>query len=150
MGKYVCQRGFTMIELLVVIFIMTLAMGLTATVFTRSLPSSRLDASVRELVAAFKQSRAQAISQGERRVLVVQLDERRYGLEGKTPKQWPDDVSVTVADPLVGDVIRGEYRFVFHPTGASEGGTVVLSAGKKRIQVDIDPVVGAVASRLKE
>ena len=145
-----CQRGFTMIELLVVIFIMTLALGLSAAVFTRALPSSRLDASVRELTAALKQSRAQAIAKGERRVLVLNLDERRYGPEGKEPRQWPDDVAISVDDPLVGEVVRGEYRFVFHPTGASEGGTVVLSAGKKKLLVDVDPVIGAVVSRPKE
>lgn len=144
------QQGFTLIELLVVLVIMTLAMGLTATVFTRSLPSSRLDATVREMVAVIKHSRAQAIANGERRVLLMNLDSRHYGPEGKPPRQWPEDVVVVIADDLLGDVARGEYRFVFYPTGASEGGTVVLSAGKKKLRVDIDPVVGAVSSRVKE
>ncbi|HMK43693.1 MAG TPA: prepilin-type N-terminal cleavage/methylation domain-containing protein [Dissulfurispiraceae bacterium] len=144
------QSGFTLMEMMIVLFIIALTAGIVGVSFTRALPSSRLDATVREMAAAFKQLRAQAMITGERRVLVYNLDARQYGPEGQAARQWPDDVTVTITDPVQGDAVRGEYRFVFHATGASEGGTVVLSTAKKTMLLGVDPIVGAIALRVKE
>jgi hypothetical protein len=44
----------------------------------------------------------------------------------------------------------GGYRFVFAPSGVVEGGTIILSAGKKVVTLEIDPIIGAVISRQKK
>lgn len=144
------QRGFTLLELMVVIFIMALALGLAGTTFSRSLPSSKLDATLREMMAAMKQARVQAVTTGERKALIINLDARRYGPEGKAPRSWPEEVTVEVNDPMEGTIVRGEYRIVFYPGGASEGGPILLSAGKKKAVLELDPVLGARISQPKE
>lgn len=144
------QCGFTLIEVVVVIVIMSVALGLVGISFARAQPSRQLDATAREVMAAFRQARLQAVQSGEMTALIVNLDSRQYGPAGKTSRSWPDAVTIEVADPLAGTISRGHYRFVFHPGGAVEGGSVMLAAGLKRVMIDTDPIVGARLTRFGE
>ena len=89
------------------------------------------------------------MTSGQWQVLTLEIDTKTYGIEGGSTRSIPDDVSVKVRDPLLGEITRGGYRFVFAPSGVSEGGTIVLSAGKKTVDLDVDPIVGAVYSQPK-
>ncbi len=43
---------------------------------------------------------------------------------------------------MTGIIVHGEYRFVFYPGGASDVGSIMLSAGSKRVQLQMDPLWG--------
>lgn len=76
------QHGFTLLELVVVLFILTLTVALVAPAFRRSFGQLQLRAAAREVAAACRFARAQAIShQG---VVEVVLDRRAntYWLRG--------------------------------------------------------------------
>jgi general secretion pathway protein H len=144
------NRGFTLLEMILVIFLITLIVGISAVVFSRSLPSQKVDATAREIMAAFRQARSSAITSGKWQVLTVEIEGRSFSIEeGGVTRKIPDDVTIRVIDPLYGEVVEGGYRFVFAPSGVTEGGTIVLSAGKKVVTLEIDPIVGAVISRQK-
>jgi len=132
-----------------VLFMITLIIGLSAVVFSRSLPSQQLEASAREMIATFRHARHAAISEGKWQSVMINMNARNFGIEGGSTRDIPDAVSVMVIDSVNGEITEGGYRFVFSPAGVAEGGTIVLSAGKKVVSVDIDPVVGAVRSRVR-
>jgi general secretion pathway protein H len=143
------NRGFTLLEMLLVIFLISIIVGISAVVFTRSLPSQKVDAAAREIMASFRQARSNAVTSGKWQVLNIDIEGRTFGIEGGARRALPEEVSLRVLDPLYGEVVTGGYRFVFAPSGVAEGGTIVLSAGKKVVTLEIDPIVGAVYSRAK-
>ena len=139
------RKGFTLIEIILVIFLMTLIVGMSAAVFTRSIPSQQAFSTAREIMATFRQARSEAISRGSWQSVVIDMENRNFGIEGKTAKRKiPDSVSVKIADSVNGTLIGGAYRFVFSPSGVAEGGKILITAGRQKIVLDIDPVVGMV------
>ncbi len=138
------NTGFTLLELILVIFLMALILGLSTIFFANTLPSSRLNATAREISATIRHARYLAHIHGERQTLRINLDARYYGIEGMTQKNIPSGIILKVIDPLLGEIQEGEYPIIFNATGAMEGNTIVLSTGKKRVSIQLDPVVGSV------
>ena len=144
------NKGFTLLEMMLVIFLITLILAISVSMFANALPSQRVDATARELIATFRHARSTAMTSGQWQVLTLEIDSKQYSIEGgDAPRSIPADVAVKVLDPLYGEITKGGYRFVIAPSGVSEGGTIVLSAGKKEVNIDVDPIVGAVYSRPK-
>ncbi len=144
------NKGFTLLEMILVIFLISLIVGLSGVVFSRSLPSQKVDAAAREIMAAFRQARSDAITSGKTQVLTIEIEGKTFGVEGGATRTIPDNVSIKIIDAHYGVVTVGGYRFVFAPSGVVEGGTIILSAGKKVVTLEIDPIIGAVFSRQKK
>jgi general secretion pathway protein H len=138
------ERGFTLLELMLVILLAMLILGLTTLFFARTLPSGRLNAAARELSATVRSARALAQISGERQSLVLDLDAGIYGIEGRGEKKLPREITLKVIDPLTGPVEQGTFTMVFDPTGFMSGATLELATTKRAIRIQTDPVVGAV------
>jgi len=150
--KYIERRtkntsGFTLLELVIVIFLATLITGLTAVFFAHSLSSARIDAAGRELSAAIRHARLVSQIKGEDHTLVINLDTMQYGLAGRTMKTLPPDIAIRVNDPFEGEIRRGIYSIRFRAYGGMEGSTIILQQRKKAIYIQTDPVVGSVAMK---
>jgi len=144
------KKGFTLIEIIVVVLLISLIAGMSVMSFSKALPSQKLEATAREMIAGFRQARSTAVTAGRWQVLFINIEGRSFGIEGSgQTRTIPDSVSVKVIDAINGEITQGGYRFVFSPVGVAEGGTVVLSSGKKSLTLDIDPVVGVVYSKGK-
>ncbi len=137
--------GFTLIELIVVLMLISLIAGIAAVAFTGRLGAGQLDAAARSLAAAMRQARAQAAMQGETQTVLIDVANRTYGIEGRTSRALPAAVTVSVAEPAGGgDTADSTYRIAFNPIGSIQGGTVILSSGRRSVMVRPDPVVAAV------
>ena len=141
------DTGFTLLETIIVLFFIALILGLSTVFFANTLPSNRLNATAREISATIRHARHTALINGEKQTMIINLDSRYYGIEGIAQKSIPSGITLKVIDPLLGEVRKGEYPVVFHATGAMEGGTIVLSSGKKIVSIQLDPVVGSVVIR---
>lgn len=138
------RDGFTLLEIIIVLSLMTLILGLSAAFFAQTLPSQRFNAAVRDISVTMKHARALAQIKGERQIFTVDLDSKQYGLEGRGEKQLSQDITIKVLDPLLGEVGRGKYFFVFYTTGTFEGGTIELSNNKKKSRIYLDPIIGSI------
>ncbi|MDA8077337.1 MAG: prepilin-type N-terminal cleavage/methylation domain-containing protein [Nitrospiraceae bacterium] len=138
------ERGFTLLELIVVMVLMLLLLSLSAAMFANTLPSSAFSATVREMSTAMRLARSLAQLKGTSQVLVIDLDNRVYGIEKRGEKTLPETIRVKVIDPIAGEITTGRYRIIFPSTGGAEGGTVVLSNRNRTAQISADPVVGSV------
>lgn len=135
------KNGFTLLEMILVLFLVTLIVGLSSVFFAGFLPSAKINAAGREITGMIRYARSLARMNMESRTIVIDLDNRTYGIEGLGTKYFPPDAIIRVIDPLSGDEItRGKYPIVFNPIGGMTGGTIILSAGKKEIRVDLDPI----------
>lgn len=137
-------RGFTLLELLIVIFLATLILSLSAAFFANTLPSAKLNAAARDLSATVRHARALAQINGESQAVTIDLDARKFGMEGRVTKGIPADVNIKITDPFYGEVFKGQYTIVAYNTGAVSGCTIDLWNKKRTVRIQTDPVVGAV------
>lgn len=138
------SAGFTLLELIVVIFLISLILGLSTVFFSRALPSNRLNAAAREISATIRYARSLAQIHGEDRIVSLDLDSKSYGIEGRGTKNIPADIAIKVIDPLEGEMGSGKYRIVLNGSGGIEGGAIVLSQDQRSLRIEPDPVVGSV------
>jgi prepilin-type N-terminal cleavage/methylation domain-containing protein len=138
------DSGFTLLELIIVLFLISLIMGMAGVFFANTLPSNRFNATVREIVAGIRYARSLAQVNGENETLTIDLDFKKYELLGRGEKSIPPEVNIKVVDPLSGDVTTGRYQILFPSFGGAEGGTIVLWDKKRVASISLDPVVGSV------
>ena len=139
------KNGFTLLEIIIVLFLVTLILGLSTVFFAGYLPSVKVNATGREISGMIRHARSLARMNMESRTVMIDLDNRTYGIEGLGTKFFPPDALIRVIDPFLGDEItRGKYPIVFNPAGGMTGGTIILSWRKKVIRIEMDPITGAV------
>ncbi|MGD0884290.1 MAG: prepilin-type N-terminal cleavage/methylation domain-containing protein [Thermodesulfovibrionales bacterium] len=138
------NSGFTLLEVIVVIFLMTLMLGLSTIFFAKTLSSSKLNATAREMSATIRNAKSFAQIHGEKQIITIDLDAKAYGLEGKTIRRIPRSVAIKVIDPLAGEIETGQCQIIMNAFGGIEGGTVVLSQDKRSVSIETDPVIGSV------
>ena len=80
------RRGYTLIELIVVITIIAMVAGTVAVSWQSLLPSQRLNAAVRELASRLHGTRSEAISRSMEFRIWYDIDEDRYWVEMPTPE----------------------------------------------------------------
>lgn len=141
------SQGFTLLELIIVIFLISLITGMSSLFFVNALPSRKFDATVRDISASIRHAKALASLTGEDQTLLIDMDQRQFGIKNRSHKKIPEGINIIVTDFLNQQFMTGEYPIVFHATGGVEGGTIALSQDKKRAAILIDPVVGAVTVR---
>ena len=135
--------GFTLLELIIVLFLVTLILGLSTLIFANTFPSNRLNATVRHISATIKQARSLAQIHSQTQVVTIDLDSKKYGIEGYGFKDIPSDISIKVIDPMSGEIETGKYYFVSYAGGNVEGGTIVLWNSRKKVSIQLDPIVGS-------
>lgn len=137
-------RGFTLIEVIIVLVILGLVAGL---VLSRGPAHSRtLDsrAAAAEVARMLRGARGQAIG-GNRSVLVVVDTARRaIAVDGGPIRTIPDNLAVAVV--AVPQERRGRTLagIRFQPDGSASGGKIVLGDGLRRIQIAVDWLTGRV------
>lgn len=141
------HSGFTLLELIMVILLISLFLGLSVVAFSRFLPSSKFDAMTRDMTASIRQARVLAQLSGGTTSFAIDIDGRSYQVDGKTARQIPSDVAVKITDPVAGEIVRGSHHVVFTSLGTSQGGTITLSHGRKVNHIHIDPLMGSVRVR---
>jgi prepilin-type N-terminal cleavage/methylation domain-containing protein len=141
------RKGFTLLEVIIVLFLITLMLGIAAVFFAGTTPSNRLNTTAREMSAAIRHANSLAKIHGEIKTITIDLDAKQYGIERRRFKKIPQDISIRILDPFDGSVDSGKYRIVFHSAGSVESGRIVLYNNKRSISIDTDPIVGAVIIR---
>jgi general secretion pathway protein H len=138
------DKGFTLLEIVIVLFFIVLIMGLSAVFFSNFLPSVKFNAAGREMSAMIRQARSLARMNGDSQTFIIDIDNKTYEIAGLAAKHIPPDCLIKVIDPFSGEISQGKYSIVFHPAGNMEGATIILAARKKVLRIEMDPIAGAV------
>ncbi len=135
--------GFTLLELIIVMVLVVLSLGLAVPYYGNSLPAAKLRATGQRLSALIRQTRDTAQMTGEDAAVVIDLDAKQYGVDGKAMKAVPPEISVWVEDPEARRITSGKYAIHLEATGGIEEGSVVFSHRRKSVTVRTDPIIGA-------
>lgn len=140
------SRGFTLLELMVVLAIAALLIASMPFAVIKAYESMQYRATVRHVITGLKQTRLEAMRRGRDVAFVVELDRREYGMEGKS-EQYPEQVELrlVVADTEAG-ARSGSIRF--YPDGSSTGGQLdVLRPGGGGVRIQVDWLLGRLSQQ---
>jgi general secretion pathway protein H len=137
-------RGFSMLELLLVLVILVIAYSLASPVLS-SLGGGDLASSARTVAVALKRARSAAISGRQETPLTFNLEERTITLAGESkPFRLPPKMVIqlyTVQQELTSEKVAA---IRFYPDGSSTGGRVTLGEGERKFEIDVDWLTGRV------
>lgn len=144
------QRGFSLIELVVVMVLMATLAGLGAAALNAGLPGQRLRGAARELAAELRFTRAQAIATGREQVFELDVRERRWTSAGQREGRI-DATLELIATSAREEQPELEVAAVrFFPDGAATGGRFVLKRGDAAWRIDVAWLTGEVTLRRGE
>lgn len=139
------QRGFTLVELLVVLAIAVMLVALAAPVISRSLPGAELKTAASDVAGGLRRVQSQAIVTNREAVFQIDVASRRavVGSEARA-LALPRDLrlNVVVGDTEVANSEVGGIRFF--PDGSSTGGRITLALAGQAYDVRVDWLTGRV------
>ncbi len=137
-------KGFTLIEMIAVVVLLAIVMSIVTFSFTKSLDATRVRAASRDLVAALRYTRGQAIVKGEPKVLVLDLEHNSYTAPDKAPVSLPDNMvlRLTTASREQIDASTGGIRFF--PDGSSTGGNIAVVLGQREWHINVAWLTGQI------
>lgn len=135
------DRGFTLLELVVVVGLLAMAAGLAAASLGGSGPAARRSAALRGVTTELAVARIEAMRTGRVvEVAVMRRGDAMIAQSSKRERSWP-------AAGLVATAPRGEWRAEFDSSGRTTqrtwGFSIESEAAGERFVIDFDPVSGA-------
>ncbi|NOR20339.1 MAG: prepilin-type N-terminal cleavage/methylation domain-containing protein [Xanthomonadales bacterium] len=138
----ISNRGFTLVELMMVMVIIAVVMGLVATSMSSSISSAEARAASRKLVASLRYTRARAILDKQEQVLLVDTENRSYKAPGREQINLPEGVDLTVTtarSELTSESVAG---IRFFPDGGSTGGHIELIVNGREYRINVAWLTG--------
>ncbi len=138
-------RGFTLIELTVVLLVVVLGFTVIGINISSGSQSAQLKAAVRDLVSALRYARGQALISHQEVAVAINLAENSYKVSNRDKNyHLPNDIELTLViaqDELKDDEI-GHIRF--YADGSSSGGRITLEWRGLSYRIDVNWLSGKI------
>lgn len=145
------RNGFTLIELVLVLFVIGIASALAVGILYRSMDNIRLKTSAKDVSASLRYARSQAVA--EKKIYSFVMNNNRYGLytEPHDKSDAGQDKTSFVFQKTLPQGIAAEYnesediRIDFYPQGDSTGGEIRLRNEKgSELLITVEKITGKV------
>lgn len=136
------SKGFTLVEVMVVMVIIALIMGMVATSLSSSVSAAEARAATRKLVASLRYTRARAIIDKSETVFQVNIDERSYQAPGRKLIKLPEGVDITITTARSEITSEDVAGIRFFPDGGSTGGHIELTVNDREYRVNVAWLTG--------
>lgn len=139
-------RGFTLLELLVVLAIIGLVLAFVPGFVLRGQSGLDVDVAARAIGDALRQARGRAVLENREQVFALDVEERLFrASDQRAPVQMDRDIELTfetARSELLSDTIG---RIRFFPDGSSTGGRIGLTLHGQYAEVTVDWLTGLVS-----
>jgi general secretion pathway protein H len=137
-------RGFTLLELLLVLVIVATGYALVARLAAGGVSGAELKSAARAVAAGLRDARGTAIATQESAALMLDLENRSFEAPGRRARALPRrlELKLYTAQSEIVNERRGAIRF--YPDGSSTGGRVTVASGERKFLVDVDWLTGRV------
>jgi general secretion pathway protein H len=143
--KQHCE-GFTLVELLVVMVIATLAVALVLPGFTNARTGMELKSGTRQLSSALRYARGLAISKHREVAVILDVEDRSYQYSNEQRKH---NLSSSLNFRLLtneGEILDDQSGAIrFFPDGSSTGGQITLQANNSHHEINVNWLTGRVS-----
>lgn len=136
------NRGFTLLELLIVMVISAALLAIVPPMLSRQLEQADFKRSARELASALRSARTAAVASQREQSVQLDLVARRYRDHRGGEHHLPAEPTIklhTARSEIAGARI-GSIRF--YPDGSATGGGLSLSDGQRQLRVEVDWLTG--------
>ena len=144
------QRGFSLLEVIVVITIIGLAYVLLPKMVFSGVSGAELRANARAVATGLRIARDVAINTKREAVLSLDMENRQFTLPNNTKMhklhEQLDVKLYTAQADLISEKV-GTIRFF--PDGSSNGGRVTVGTGERGFEIDVDWLTGHVTIKDK-
>ena len=137
-------RGFSLIELVVVMVLIAALVGIGAMVIGSAMPGQQLRGAAREIAGQLRFTRAQAIATGREQVFELDVAAKTWRAADQRSGEVPDDIELLVTTAREEQPARDVAAVRFFPDGAATGGRIVLKIEEAAWRVDVGWLTGEV------
>jgi general secretion pathway protein H len=139
------NKGFTLLELIVVLFIVVLGFSAIVINLSSGNNATEIKAAARDIVSALRYARGQALISHQETTLTLDLAKNSYTVSSRG-KVYPIPKAIKVTVVTAQSEITGEGlgNIRFFADGSSTGGRITLERGKAAWQIDINWLTGQI------
>jgi len=144
-------RGFTLLELLIVLAIGAMLVSLSEPMYSRVVPGARVRSQARDLIVALRDSANAAVSSGRETQVRFETKEKTYAVGGSRPVRLSQDIELAVrpsidlqGEPFTPSDLQDEVTIRFFPDGSSTGATISLAYATRDYLIGVDWLTGRV------
>jgi general secretion pathway protein H len=138
------QRGFTLLELLVVLAIIGFVVALVPGFVLRSQPQLDVDVAARAIADGLRQTRSEAVLRNRQQAFALDVEARMFRAGDQAPVRIDDRIALSFRSARSQLLAEGVGQIRFFPDGSSTGGLIRLVQGDARADVRSDWLTGLV------
>ena len=138
------NKGFTLLELIVVLFIVVLGFSVVGINLSSGNDATELKVAARDIVSALRFARGQALISHQETTVTLDLADNTYTVSSRDRiYSIPKAIDVTVVTAQ-SELTEGSASIRFFADGSSTGGRITLELGKATWQIDINWLTGQI------
>ena len=141
------RNGFTLLEMLVVLVIASIAVAVVGVGGQSFMDRSRYHKSIRDISTQLKQASALSVREGRSIAVLYQSDARRMLVDGHQVVEIPPALGVqwkALDNRPKAFAGPGELIFVFNADGGAIGGRISVSRGGKGVSFGVSWLLGTI------
>lgn len=139
------QRGFSLLEVIVVITIIALSYTLLPQMVFSGVSGAELRSNARAVATGLRRARDAAINTKREAVMLINLENREFTLPNDAKLHKLNDKLDVKLYTSEADLISDKVGTIrFFPDGSSNGGRVTVAAGERGFEIDVDWLTGHV------
>ncbi|MBU2623515.1 MAG: prepilin-type N-terminal cleavage/methylation domain-containing protein [Proteobacteria bacterium] len=140
----ICNNGFTLLELIAVIFIVSLMLTFSFPYFT-VMDEGKLKSEARKVASILRYINDSALATKETYTIKVNFGQKTLSYNGPEGEKTENLTNLSALHLQSGGAVSdGEVIIFFGPTGASESFTVYLKSGKSETALTFNSLSGRV------
>jgi general secretion pathway protein H len=138
------EKGFTLLELVIVLFITVLGFSVIGFNLSSGNEATKVKAAARDIASALRYARGQALISHQETTVTIDLAENTYTVSHRDKVySIPEDIDVTLVTAQ-SELNEGLASVRFFPDGSSTGGRITLEWGNFGWRIDINWLTGQI------